>query len=228
MTEKNQRLLLELSDPAILAKLLLLPERLANWAARTTPARGALAMEFAVAIAVLLVAPMRISNLAGLRLQKHLVRPGGPRSLLLIDIPPEEVKNEVPLLYELSQRVTAVVDRYIRDFRQLRAEPGNPYLFPVGSTHKFPASLSQQIRRIIADWVGIDMTPHQFRHLAGMLMQKHSPGSLAALAQLLGHKRIETVLANYAQLNTLFAGRQFDAIIETELAQARLPRRRRL
>src|SRR5262249_1935830 len=161
---------------------------------------------------ILIVAPMRIANLAGLGLDRHLTRPGRPRSPWLIAIPPEEVKNEVPLLYELSQRVTVVVDRFIRNFRPLLAAPGNGYLFPVGSTHKNPAAFSQQIRGVIADWVGMDMTPHQFRHLAGMLMQKNSPGSLEALAQLLGHKRIETVLRFYAELNTLAAGRRFDEI----------------
>jgi integrase len=227
LTEKNRRLLLELSDPATLAKLLLLPERLANWATRATRARGALAMELAVAIAILLIAPMRIRNLAGLHLKQHLVRPGGPRSLWLIDIPPEEVKNEVRLLYELSQRVTEVVDRFIRDFRPRFAEFGNPHLFPVGATHKTPNYFSRQIRDVIADWVGIDMTPHQFRHLAGLLMKRNSPGSFAALAQLLGHKRIDTVIRYYAELDTLSAGREFDAIVEGELAKAYLPRRGR-
>jgi hypothetical protein len=93
-----------------------------------------MAMELAVATAILLIAPMRISNLAGLHLKQHLVRPGGSRSLWLIDIPPEQVKNEVRLLYELSQRVTGVVDRFVRDFRPRFARPDNPYLFPVGST----------------------------------------------------------------------------------------------
>jgi integrase len=225
LTEKNRRLLRELLDPATLASLLLLPERLANWASRTSWARGALAVELAVAIAILLIAPMRISNLAGLHLKQHLVRPGGPRSLLLIDIPPEEVKNEVRLLYELSQRVTRVVDRFIRDFRPRFATPDNPYLFPLGTTHKTKNWFSRQIRDVVAKWVGIDMTPHQFRHLAGQLMQRNSPGSFAALAQLLGHKKIDTVIRYYAELDTLSAGREFDAIVEAELAKAYPPHR---
>jgi len=170
---------------------------------------------------------MRISNLARLHLKEHLVRPGGSRSLRMIDIPPEQVKNEVRLLYELSQRVTGVVDRFVRDFRPRLAKPDNFYLFPGRSTHKTPNWLSRQIRDVIAHWVGIDMTPHQFRHLAGLLMQKKSPGSFAALAQLLGHKRIDTVLRYYAELDTLSAGREFDAIVESELAKAHLSRRGR-
>lgn len=225
LTVKNQQLLREFSNAETLARLLLLPERLDHWAARATPIRGAQAMVFAVAIAILLVAPMRISNLAGLHLTRHLSRPGGPRSLFLVELPPEEVKNEVRLLYELSQRVTKVVDRFVRDFRPILAKPENSYLFPVGSRHKDSKAFSREIRGVIAHWVGIDMTPHQFRHLAGLLTLRKTPGSFAALAQLLGHKRIDTVIRYYAEIDTLAAGREFDAIVEAELAKGRLPPR---
>jgi len=224
LTVKNRRLLLELSDPFVRAKLLLLPEQLANWAARApTPVRGAVAMELAVAIAILLAVPIRIANLAGLRLDQHLLRPGGSRSLWFIDIPEHEVKNSVRLFFELSQRVTTVMNRFLRNFHPVLVEAGNPYLFPVGSTHKRPAALSQQIRGVIADWVGVDMTAHQFRHFAGLLMWD----DLEALAQLLGDKDTETVRSYYADMNTLFVGRRFDAIIEAEINKARLRRRRR-
>jgi integrase len=82
--------------------------------------------------------------------------------------------------------------------------------------------LSQQIRGVLADWVGIDMTPHQFRHFAGRVMQQHSPGAFAAIAQLLGHKDVRTTIAYYAELDTLSAGRQFDAFLEAERSKARL------
>ena len=225
LTTENRQLLRELADPSTLERLLLLPGRLADWAACATPVQGAQAMEVAVAIAILLSAPLRISNLAGLHLERHLTRPGGPRSLLLIEIPPEEVKNSVRLSHELPRRVTSVVDRFVRDFRPLLAKAGNLYLFPVGSTHKTPKYLSREIRQVIAEWVGIDMSAHQFRHLAGLLMQRKTPGSVAAFAQLLGHKSIATATRYYAELDTLSAGHEFDAIVEAELAKGRLPPR---
>jgi integrase len=223
LTKKNRRLLLELSDPQLRAKLYELPKRLAAWAARTTPAQGALAMQLAVAIAILLVAPIRISNLAALRFDRHLFRPGGSRSLWLIDIPEDEVKNRVRLVHELPHRVTTLLDRFRRDFRPRIAEPGNPYLFPVGSDHKSAVVLSQAIRRAIAKWVGIYMTPHQFRHLAGLLLHD----DLEALAQLLGDKSIRTVRNHYSELNTLEIGRRFDAIIRSELDGRPRPQRKR-
>jgi integrase len=222
LTEKNRTLLSTLDDPAVRAKLFVLPDRLANWAERAPPVRGAIAMQIAVAVAILQHAPLRIANLAGLRLDRHLVRPGGPKSLWQIDIPAEEVKNDQALTYELPRRVTALLDRYIRRFRPALAERGNQYLFPVGSRHKLPPALSQQIREALADWVGIHMTPHQFRHFAGRLMQQHSPGAFGTITQLLGHKDVRTAIRYYSGLDTLSAGRHFDAILEAERNNIRL------
>ena len=227
LTKKNRNLLRALDDPGLRAKLHFLPERLANWAERTTPTRGAVVMQVAVAIAILQGTPLRIANLAGLRLDTHFLRPGGPRSLWHVDIPSHEVKNNQALVFEFPRRVTALVDRYIRRFRQSLAAPGNPYLFPVGSGPKAPHALSQQIRKVLADWVGIDMTPHQFRHFAGRIMQQHSPGAFTAIAQLLGHKDPRTAIKYYTELDTLSAGRQFDEFLEDERCKAQLRGRRR-
>jgi integrase len=222
LTKKNRKLVLELSDPLLRAKLNELPERLAAWAARATPIRGALAMQLGLAISILLVAPIRISNLAALRFDRHLLRPSGPGSLWIIDIPEQEVKNRVRLIHELPERVTARLDRFRRNFRPRLAEPGNPYLFPRGSGHREPAVLSQAIRRVIADWIGIDMTAHQFRHLAGLLMHD----DLEGLATLLGDKNTRTVRNHYSELQTLDIGRRFDAIIKAELDRLGRPRRK--
>jgi integrase len=226
LTEKNRTLLNTLEDPAVRAKLFVFPERLANWAEHAPPVRSAIAMQIAIAVAILQHAPLRIANLAELRLDRHLMRPGGPRSLWQVDIPPDEVKNDQALTYELPRRVTALLDRYNRRFRPSLAERDNQYLFPVGSTHKCPHALSQQIRQALADWVGIHMTPHQFRHFAGRLMQQHSPGAFGAIAQLLGQRDERTAIRYYSGLDTLSAGRHFDAILEAERNNMRLRGRR--
>ena len=46
------------------------------------------------------------------------------------------------------------------------------------------------------------------------------------IAQLLGHKDVRTTIAYYAELDTLSAGRQFDAFLEAERSKARLRGRR--
>jgi integrase len=225
LTEKNRVLLRTLDAPAVRAKVIGLPERMASWAERDGPVHGAVSMQIAVAIAILRYAPVRIANLAGLRLNEHLVRPGGLRSLWQIDIPAPLVKNGEPIVHELPHRTTVLVDRYIQHFRPSLAEAGNPYLFPVRAKCKRPALLSRQIREAIADWVGIDMTAHQFRHAAARLMLQHSPGAFAAVAQLLGHRDTQTAVAYYTGIDTLSAGRHFDAILEAEYSKPRSRRR---
>jgi integrase len=71
------------------------------------------------------------------------------------------------------------------------------------------------------------MTPHQFRHFAGRLMLQHSPGAFAAAAQLLGHKDDNTTRSSYSGIDTLSAGRQFDAFLEAERTKARSRGRKR-
>jgi integrase len=231
LTEKNRSVLRTLDDPVVRARLYFLPDRMANWAERTTPVNGAMAMQTSVAIAILLSAPLRIANLAGLRLDRHLVRPGGPRSLWQLDIPAHEVKNDQALVYELPQQTTTLIDRYIRRLRPSLAAAGNPYLFPVESRHKNPHGMSQQIRVAIANWVGIDMTPHQFRHFAARIIKQRSRGDRrgadGTIADLLGHKSLETARAFYSEIDTLSAGRQFDEFLEAERDKARLPGRGR-
>lgn len=229
--EKNEELLLALDDPDIRARLLLLPERLAEWAGRAPlpcarPENSALMMSWAVALAILRIGPMRMKNLAGLRLDRHLSRPGGPRSRWLIMLPAVEVKNKVDIPYLLNREASDLLNRYIERYRPALASPGSPYLFPVGDKPKNPSLLSEQLRRVIADWVGIDMTPHQFRHFAGDLYDKHIPGSTALTARLLGHTTDRTA-KYYVRRNTLAAGHLFDEILDEELRKARSRPRRR-
>ena len=69
MTEKNRAVLRQLEDPERVHKLLVLPDRLARGLARkpvlTRP--EALRLQTALAIAILIAAPIRISNLAATR-----------------------------------------------------------------------------------------------------------------------------------------------------------------
>jgi integrase len=80
---------------------------------------------------------------------------------------------------------------------------------------------------VLADRVGIDMTPHQFPHFAGRLILQHSPGNFPAITQLLGHKDLRTAINYYSELDTLSAGRHFDEILEAKRSKARLRGRRR-
>ena len=70
-------------------------------------------MQTALALAILLICPIRVKNLAALNLERHVrrSRPGGGKVHLVI--PAHEVKNRADLEFELSPDVVAILDRYI-------------------------------------------------------------------------------------------------------------------
>jgi hypothetical protein len=109
LTDKSRVRLMQFDDEENLAKLMLLPERLATEARRQD--RGgvteALKMQTAMALAILRVCPLRIKNLAGLNLERHItrLRPGGKVHLV---IPADEVKNKAPLEFKLPADVVAI------------------------------------------------------------------------------------------------------------------------
>jgi integrase len=231
LTEKNRATLRQLDDPAVLGRLLELPERLAGEARRMeSRPRAAVAMQLAVAITLLLHAPLRMANLHALRLDRHLSQPGGSKRPWLISIPVAESKNGERIDYELAGGAAVLLDRYLARFRPALVKGDCPFLFPGedGVGGKDQGTLSQQLVEIIETRVGIRLTPHQFRHLAARLLLRAAPGAFGAAQQLLGHKHLKTTTAFYAGIDTLTAGRQYDRILEstrTQLPQRR-PRRR--
>jgi integrase len=226
LTEKNRATLRQLDDPAVLGRLLELPERLAAEARQmASRPRAAVAMQLAVAITLLLHAPLRMANLHALRLDRHLSRPGGSKRPWLISIPAAEATNGERIDYELAGGAAVLLDRYLARFRPALVKGECPFLFPGedGRGCKDQGTLSQQLIEIIETRVGIRLTPHQFRHLAARLLLRAAPGAFGAAQQLLGHKHLKTTTAFYAGIDTLTAGRQYDRILEATRAQ--LPRR---
>jgi len=67
--------------------------------------RGAVRAEMAVAIEILLMAPVRMSNLTTLDIEENLVRPGQGKALHVV-VGAEEVKNREPLEYPFRQKAS--------------------------------------------------------------------------------------------------------------------------
>ena len=131
MTERNRARLRQFDDPENLRRLINLPETIWRSMPRTGPVgyAAAIRVQSALAIGILLVAPMRMKNLASLHLGRHLsrTRPGGVRHIV---IPPEEVKNRAPLSFEIPGPLGELLDFYLARCRPILSEDSNGYLFP--------------------------------------------------------------------------------------------------
>ena len=99
MAAKNRRALKQLEDPVVLGRLVRLPPEIYATLPRPDmplPPRAALRFQWALAVEILLFAPIRLGNLAGLGLDRHLLRTGTGRRLRYhLVIPGEEVRTAV-------------------------------------------------------------------------------------------------------------------------------------
>lgn len=216
LTVKNQTVLRQFDDPKMLQQLLMLPQRLMMRARRLGAGnrRAAIAAQLAVAVEILLMAPIRINNLIGLRLGEHLVRPGGSKAPFHLILPAEEVKNAEPMEFALPPQSSALMDEYIRVYRPAVAGPEDPWLFTTApGKPKGQSTLSKQITGIIWCKAGIRLTPHQFRHLAAKLLLIHDPGNFEATRRLLGHKNSRTTTNFYSGMQTKAAAAHYDSIL---------------
>ena len=219
MTERNRTRLRVFDDPINVEQLINLPESMLRSVARL-PDPGyndAVRAQTALAIAIELVAPLRAKNLAGLRLDRHLVRSrSGPGAVMHLVIPPGEVKNKNPLEFELPTDVLRLLELYLEKFRPLLVTDGSSYLFPARQGGaKTPAQLADQIKRSIKKGTGLTVNAHLFRHVCAFLYLKAHPGDYETVRLLLGHTSLATTVRAYCGLERSDAVRRYDSLIDT-------------
>lgn len=150
MTDKNRERLRQFDNPANLWALLNLPRRLVadvqggDWQKHADAVRAMLA----VAVELLIAAPMRIDCLVGLMPDRHLVAVRrGKTAVTHLLVPAELTKTGFPLEVELPPETVTLLQLYRDTYRQrLTGLPG-PYLFPNGAgTRRHTTSMSVAIK----------------------------------------------------------------------------------
>lgn len=217
LTEKNRKLLRQFDNPDNIAALLDLPEKLIGTASGNRNLRaGALQAQLAVAIEILIMAPIRLGNLCSLDLEQNLVRPRRRGKELHIVFPAEDVKNREPLEYPLPVPSVELIERYLKEFRPLLASPSCSALFPGRwSGPKKPVTLGIQITQSIRSHTGLVMNPHLFRHAMAKIYLDANPGGYEVVRRVLGHRSIDTTTAFYTGVEAAAAVRHFDNVVLT-------------
>ena len=120
MTKKNRDRLRAFDDPAAVRRLLLLPLVLRREIERgkVSIRRRSTRGQVAVAIELLIFAPVRIGNLVAIDIDRHLLKVG--KRLHLV-IPAAEVKNRADLEFELPEQSAELVRWYIENVRRPEA-----------------------------------------------------------------------------------------------------------
>ena len=180
LTEKNRKLIRQIAESDVWREVVRLPLKLmeeARRSAKTKPYRAAVTAQLAIAILILIRAPVRMQNLSSICIGINLVRPGGPGAPYMLVFPDYDVKNGVPLEFAFDVATTALIDEYIFQYRpQLMQGANHDWLFPgAGREHKRSNVLSNQISERLWKELGLEITPHQFRHAAAYIMLRQTP-----------------------------------------------------
>jgi integrase len=222
LTPKNQKVVRAVLSGDVWQQMVDLPERLMAEANKTiahAPHRASLSAQIAIGIALLTFAPVRISNLVGIRIGQHLIRPAGLDGNYLLSIPSSEVKNRVPLEFPLDAELSRLIDRYIQEFRpHLLDSTNNDQLFPgVHKTMRAVNSFGVRIARTVEEEIGVRITCHQFRHAAAAIILRNDRGNYEFVRRVLGHKSIKTTRDFYIGLETMEANRHYGKILRREV-----------
>ena len=215
LTPKNMAVVRQFKDPRNRERLKALPGQLFDeaLAERDAPIQAAVKAAMALAIQILLVAPMRLANLAALHLEENVVRVGGIEPTYHLVIPPEDVKNGEPLEYPLPTVVCEMLDIYLKVFRPRLCRKETPWLFPGElENYKTKGTLSSQIIKSVHKALGIRVTPHQFRHLAAAFILEKDPANYEFVRRVLGHTNLQTTITFYVGIENMDAVREYSAI----------------
>jgi integrase len=222
MTRKNRNRLLILQDDRQTDRLLSFPDVLLRKAAQMrTPLQRGLAQEDAIAIAILLVCPLRIQNLSSIHLERNLQRPGDGRAFLVFE--DGETKTTRPIQFELPQDILRTIDRHLKSRSPGMCPPGTPWLFPRrdGTGPVDPNQLSQRLAKRIRKETGLEVNAHLFRHFDVMLWLDARPGAYEAARHLLGHSTLSHTINMYSGLESTSAIKAFAEVVTARKGRKR-------
>ena len=225
MTDKNRGRLRQFDDVRNIDALLSLPAKLMRQAQRCDAGgkRELTAIIYAVAIELLIVAPVRIKNLTTLDVGRHVVHSRrGAHSVVHLVIPGDEVKNGMPVEVALPKASTELLNLYLQIYRPRISSVPSPWLFPnAAGGQRNIVSFGRQISAVITRYTGLKIHPHLFRHFSVKLILDARPEGIETGRLLLGHKSLRTTLRAYSEGKTAAAHKQYETLIEAKRDEAR-------
>jgi integrase len=173
----------------------------------------------ALGMAILCNAPLRSENLTVLEFDTHLFVRTGAGAISSLEMSGGEVKNGVPLEYDIPPKVAKMLIEYRDQIapKVIGKRPSRLFV-NVDGTPKAQATVAWLIRTHAWRRAGIVLTPHQFRHLSAKVLLDDQPGSFETVRQALGHKSLRNTRI-YAGIDSRRAARHQQRLIERALAE---------
>ena len=205
------------SDVENVRAFLQLPEAIVADAERRKTVNREIANEVATALWMKIAqrAPLRINNLLHTSLELNVVRShAGKGAKVSLFYPPEEVKNSKALEVPLAAATTRLLELFLKKYRPALVDKPSPWLFPAeNGGPKRAAVMSTDIQRLMLKRIGFRINPHSFRHVAAKLYLSAHPGDYETVQRILGHKKRDTTVKYYIELQSEEAFRHFDSVL---------------
>jgi integrase len=230
LTEKNKDFLRQFDDPRRLDAIIQLPDKLWRQTRRdlAISRRPFIDLQSALAIDLLLHIP-RMENLSALNFEQHLYWPQGRGKPALMVFKGDEIKNRVPLEFEIPTPLAERLQIYRNEIAPAITgkRPDAVFITWTGEP-RTQSAVTVAIERTVLRQLGLKLTPHQFRHLAAKIRLDEDPNAYELVKQLLGQKNIKTTTNFYAGPDTRRAGRAHaDLVMKIKQFGMRRSRRRR-
>ena len=213
--EKTRQRIEQFDDDRNSARLLHLPAHLLKLAQKpgVRPRDKPILAQIAIATEMLLFAPLRVGNLAGLNLERHVRRVvvDGEEQMILT-IPRSEVKNRQTTTYRIEGESLALIDAAFALYEQT-----DGCVFPGRNGPKATSLLSSQIKAKIRRHAKLDVTPHLFRALSGVFHMRRHPGAFEDIRVMLHDRDAQTIRESY----TVYSNRHLIRHVQESVLNAR-------
>lgn len=160
-------------------------------------------------------APLRISNLLKTDLEKNVLRShNGKDAAVALYYTPYQVKNDKAIEVPLSRATVKLLDLYLKNYRPLLIDAPCPWLFRAANGQpKRSTVMSDDVQRLMRKHIGFAINPHSFLHVAAKLYLTAHPGRYVDVQRLLGHRKLETTVKYYTEIEAEEAFKHFDAVL---------------
>jgi integrase len=172
-----------------------------------------------LAIAFLAYRPIRMKNLASMRIGRHLVN---VQSAWWIQFPAKEMKGRRKLQVKVPDRLAGSIERYLTVHREALLHcqdgriPPDPDALWISerSTALEQDALADRIRKHTADAFGLPLTPHWFRDACATHIAIENPEYVSDTMLVLVHADPRPGRKYYNQARALDASRRHNEVLE--------------
>jgi integrase/recombinase XerD len=181
-----------------------------------TDRRRATTFRDGLILALLALRPLRLKNLAGLRLDRHLQITG---DTWIVVISAEETKTGTPLEFPWPEPLVPALQSWLGQWRPVLCSRTGRWSCAADSALWVSSDGSPMTMRAIYDRIvertgmafGTAINPHFFRDVAATTIAHADPEHVRISAQLLGHRSFATTEHYYVRANMVAANRRRQA-----------------